>query len=492
MQLTQPTAIAPKSSPASPLPLFVDLDGTLTPSDTLVESAIQLVKRTPLVLLKFPLWLLRGRAAFKSEIASRVTFSAKSLPLRQDLLAFLRDEKSRGRTIILATAAHETIARAVADELKLFDGVIATSASCNLKGSAKLRAIEGLAGDGGFAYAGDTTADLPIWKAANAAILVGVSDKLARIVRQSTTVEREFPHPAASMGILLRAMRVHQWTKNLLILVPLLTAFGFFDLDKVVAIIGAFIAFSLAASATYMFNDLWDLASDRAHPRKRHRPFASASLGITTGIGVAALLLAAAAAIAAMVSFGFLLMLGLYVVLTTTYSLLLKEYVLVDVLMLSMLYTLRILAGAVAVHIPASAWLLAFSVFLFFSLALIKRCSELVSLDQSGMQAARGRDYRVNDLTVLWPLGCAASLSAVVIFGLFISAPETQARYAGGQLLWLVAFALMYWMGRMWIKTSRGEMHDDPIVFALKDFGSCMTILTMFCITLAAHFIQLG
>lgn len=490
MQLTESTDISARISPASLLPLFVDLDGTLTPSDTLVESVIQLVKRAPLVVLKMPFWLLRGRAMFKSHIAERVNFSCQSLPIRQDLLEYLRKEKDKGRTIILATAAHRSIGSAVAAELKIFDDVIASDATRNLKGGAKLRAIQSVAG-GPFVYAGDSKADTPIWKEADAAILVGASKKLARAVHRTTKVECEFENPPPSVAVWLQALRVHQWVKNLLIFVPLLTSFAFLDSSKIVTIVGSFIAFSLAASATYIVNDLWDIESDRAHPRKRLRPFASASLGIKQGIGMAGLLLTFAAAVAAMVSFRFLLLLGLYVVLTTAYSLRFKGYVLMDVLMLSMLYTLRILAGSVAVQLPASSWLLAFSVFLFFSLALIKRCSELVSLDQSGRQAARGRDYRVTDLTVLWPLGCAASLSAVVVFGLFISSPETQAKYASGQLLWLVAFALMYWIGRMWIKTSRGEMHDDPLVFALKDFGSCMTILAMFLITLVAHFFHL-
>jgi 4-hydroxybenzoate polyprenyltransferase len=473
MQLTELPDVSAQVPPVSLLPLFVDLDGTLTPSDTLVESIIQLVKRTPMVALQLPFWMLRRR-----------------LPIRQDLLAYLREEKKKGRTIILATAAHRSIATAVATELKIFDDVIASDATCNLKGCAKLSAIQSIA-DGPFVYAGDSKADKPIWREAEAAILVGVSKKLARVVHRTTPVECEFANPAASVAVWFRALRVHQWAKNLLIFVPLLTGFAFLDPIKLVTTFGAFIAFSLAASATYIVNDLWDLDSDRVHPRKRYRPFASATLGIKQGIGMAGLLLTLAALLAGMVSAGFLLMLALYVVLTTAYSLWLKEYVLIDVLMLSMLYTLRILSGSVAVQIPASSWLLAFSVFLFFSLALIKRCSELVSLDQSGGQAARGRDYRVSDLTVLWPLGCAASLSAVVVFGLFISSAETQERYASGQLLWLVAFALMYWIGRMWVKTSRGEMHDDPIVFALKDFGSCMTILAMFIITLVAHFFHL-
>ncbi len=201
--------------------------------------------------------------------------------------------------------------------------------------------------------------------------------------------------------------------------------------------------------------------------------------------------MALAFVLALTVSQGFFLMLLLYLVLTSAYSWGLKEYVLIDVLMLSLLYTLRILAGSVAVGIATTFWLLAFSVFMFLSLALVKRCSELVSYDQIGKAATRGRDYRVSDLAVLWPLGVGAALSAVVIFGLFISAPETQTRYATPHLLWLVAIGLIYWLARLWIKTSRGEMHHDPVIYAIKDRASRITILAIIITMLVAHFLVL-
>jgi 4-hydroxybenzoate polyprenyltransferase len=218
---------------------------------------------------------------------------------------------------------------------------------------------------------------------------------------------------------------------------------------------------------------------------------ASAQLPILQGLVVAGVALAVALGLAALVSKGFLLVLLLYLLLTSAYSWVLKEYMLVDVLMLSLLYTLRIHAGAVATGITNSSWLLAFSVFVFLSLALIKRCSELVLLQQEGRTATRGRDYRVNDLVVLWPLGVGAALSAVVVLGLFISAPETQARYHTPDLLWLAAFGMIYWLGRLWIKTSRGEMHDDPVVYAVRDGGSRAAILAIVSLALAARFLHL-
>lgn len=472
------------------VPLVVDLDGTLTPTDTLVESLIQLVKQSPLNLMRLPLWLLKGRAAFKEEIASHTRISTEYLPYRESFLTYLRAEKKRGRRIILATAAHKSIAEAISAHLGLFDDVLATELGRNLKGNAKLEAIQKRVGRE-FVYAGDSHADTPIWKAAQAAVLVGVSSRLAGSIRQDFPIEREFPKESIGFADWLRALRVHQWLKNLLLFVPMLTAFSFTEIGMLAVMAVAFLAFSLAASATYIVNDLWDLENDRAHPRKRLRPFASARIPILNGLVVAGAALALAFVLALTVSQGFFLMLLLYLVLTSAYSWGLKEYVLIDVLMLSLLYTLRILAGSVAVGIATTFWLLAFSVFMFLSLALVKRCSELVSYDQIGKAATRGRDYRVSDLAVLWPLGVGAALSAVVIFGLFISAPETQTRYATPHLLWLVAIGLIYWLARLWIKTSRGEMHHDPVIYAIKDRASRITILAIIITMLVAHFLVL-
>lgn len=471
--------------------LIVDLDGTLTPSDTLAESVINLVKQSPFKLLRLPAWLLSGKSKFKNAIAQHTEFSAEHLPYNESLLAYLRDQKAKGRQLVLATAAHRSIAEAVSRHLGLFDLVLATDANLNLKGKAKLQAIEDAVGKN-FAYAGDSPADLPIWKAAKAAILVGVSQKITEAVRRDTPIEQEFPKEGSGLAVWVRALRVHQWLKNLLLFVPLLTAFSFLDFEKLTTMIVAFFAFSLAASATYIVNDLWDLENDRTHPRKRLRPFANAKLPISHGLVVAASALALAFILAFALPISFVLMLLLYLVLTSAYSWILKEYVLVDVLLLSVLYTLRILAGSVAVGIAVSSWLMAFSVFMFLSLALVKRCAELVSHEQNGVTASRGRDYRVTDLVVLWPLGMGAALSSVVVFGLFISAPETQSRYATPQLLWLVAFGLIYWLARLWIKTSRGEMHDDPVIYAIKDRGSRTVVFGMVIVMLVAHFSTLS
>jgi 4-hydroxybenzoate polyprenyltransferase/phosphoserine phosphatase len=471
-------------------PLVVDLDGTLTPTDTLVESVVHLVKIAPLSAMRIPFWLLKGRAEFKEAVAHHSKFSTRNLPFREPLVEYLHEEKAKGRRIVLATAAHRLIADRVAEQLGLFDEVLATNEGVNLKGKNKLDLIQDRFGQD-FVYAGDSPADIPIWNASKAAVLVGVSNDVASRVRKSVPIEKEFARESVGLGIWLQALRPHQWIKNLLLLVPLLTAFRIFDLVAWMQFLPAFSAFSLAASATYMVNDLWDLENDRRHPRKKFRPFASGRLPILQGIAVAAFLLAVALALAISISLPFFLVLVTYLALTSAYSWVLKQYALVDVVTLSVLYTLRIIAGSVDIGIVVSTWLLAFSVFIFLSLALVKRCAELVAIAQSGGEAIRGRDYRVKDLEVLWPLGIGSALSAVVVFGLYIQSPETLERYASPELLWIVAICLIYWIARLWIKTSRGEMHDDPVVYAIENRGSLITVLTMVCLMIAAHFVTL-
>lgn len=484
------SAIEPLVTSGSRPTLVVDLDGTLTHTDTLVESSLKYLRRSPLNLLRLPWLLLRGRAAFKRAIAAEVRLDATRLPYNAELLAWLRSEKVAGRQVVLATAADASIASSVAGHLGCFDQVLGSDGRRNLRGADKLALIRETVGDD-FVYAGDHRADLPIWRAARAAVLVDVSPRVVRALRGGPPIEREFSGLRAGLADWMRALRVHQWLKNLLLFVPLLTAFSFLDPARLSKAMLAFIAFSLAASATYLVNDCWDLESDRAHARKRLRAFASGRIPILRGMGVALVSLLTALLLATFVSRGFLLLLLLYLAMTSTYSWMLKGYVLIDVLTLSLLYTLRVLAGSVAIGVTTSSWLLAFSVFIFLSLALVKRCAELVSLGAAGVETTSGRDYRVTDLAVLWPLGVGAALSAVVVFGLFISADDTRARYASPELLWLVGVGLVYWLARLWIKTSRGEMHDDPLVYALRDYGSRVTIFAMMATMVAAHFLSL-
>lgn len=291
----------------------------------------------------------------------------------------------------------------------------------------------------------------------------------------------------------LQAIRVHQWLKNLLLFVPLLTSFSRTDsLESVGIVLVAFVAFSLAASSTYILNDLYDLESDRLHPRKRHRPFASGAIPIHEGVVGCTLLMSGSIVLSWAVDAKFLAMLLGYVLLTTVYSLRLKSRVMADVVMLALLYTYRVLTGAVVIDVAVTPSLLGFSIFIFLSLALVKRCAELIALKREGKDRVPGRDYGTEDLQVLWSLGTGASLCAVVVFGLYIGSPVTQERYASVSFLWGIAVGLIYWLSRLWVKTARGEMHDDPIVFAMIDNGSRWVIYMLVILVILAHTVNLG
>jgi 4-hydroxybenzoate polyprenyltransferase len=359
-----------------------------------------------------------------------------------------------------------------------------------MKGRAKLQAIQQQVGQR-FSYAGDSGADVEIWKQSASAVIIG-SPRGSDTIRRSVPIEREFPDAPAGFLVWLRAMRAHQWVKNLLLFVPLLTSFAFLDYVKTFAAILAFLSFCLAASATYLINDLWDLENDRLHHRKKQRPLASARISIPTALAVAMVLLTTALAIAWFVGSRLLLTLVAYLVLTSAYSWTLKKVMLIDVLVLASLYTLRILAGSFAIGVHTSSWLLVFSIFMFFSLALVKRCSELVAIGRTAQTSARGRNYRVSDLAVLWPMGIGAGLCSVIVFAMFISTIESARNYESPHLMWLVVVGLVYWISRLWIKTARGEMHDDPLVFAIKDFGSRFTVAAMIAVTVVAHFFELN
>lgn len=479
----------PPDAAETVLPLVVDLDGTLTPTDTLFEASLQLIKSSPWTAPLMLSWLLtRGRAGLKRAVAERVTLNAAALPYERDLCDWLRSERAKGRKIYLATAADERVAQSVSEHLGLFDGVIASDGRTNNKGARKLDAITRLVGRD-FVYVGDGAADLPVWRAAGRAVLVGVSGATKARLGSEVRIEREFGRK--SLGLLgwLRAIRLHQWLKNLLVFVPLLTAFSF-GAAPLAAAAMAFLCFGMVASATYLLNDLADVASDRRHPRKRHRALASGALQIPAALGSALLLLICGFVLSARLPAVFALWLGVYLVLTTAYSWHLKRFVIVDVVTLAGLYTLRILAGAAATGVTVSFWLLAFSASLFLSLALVKRCAELVLLENVGVGQASGRDYGRRDMPVLVPFGVGAGLASVVVFMLFLREAELAGRYASPHLLWLVAPLLVYWILRLWIKTGRGEMRDDPLVYALMDRGSRVVVALILGMTLLAHFVH--
>jgi 4-hydroxybenzoate polyprenyltransferase/phosphoserine phosphatase len=467
-------------------PLCVDLDGTLIRSDLLLESLMLLIKRNPLYLLRVPFWLLRGKAALKAEVASRVELDPAALPYNQEFIQWLDAERGIGRALWLCTASNEQLATRVASHLGIFDGVMASGSDTNLVGARKGEQLAQRFGDRGFDYCGNETRDLLIWRHARGAIIVRGSAKLERAAAGTTSVLRSFPETASPLRAMLRALRPHQWAKNALILVPLLAAHRVGDRLSLLHGVLAVVAFSLCASSVYILNDLLDLAADRAHPRKSKRPFASGDLSILSGLALAPMLLLAAIAIAAFLPGKFQLVFATYYITTLAYSFALKGVVLIDALALAGLYTLRIIAGAAAVSVPLSFWLLLFSVFLFLSLAFVKRFAELDALRRQQRLRAVGRGYHIEDLSILQSLGTASGYLSVLVLALYINSPDIQPLYHRPKFIWMLCVLMLYWVSRVWMTAQRGGMHDDPVVFALKDRASLVIgLLAVITVTLA-------
>ncbi len=460
------------------IPVYVDLDGSLLRTDTLWESFAGALRARPLAAIGALARLVSGRAALKRRLADLGAPEAALLPRHAGFLAWLEQQRRAGRRLVLATAADRCLAESVAatqGRPVLFDAVLASDGHHNLKGPNKLAAIRRDAGGGPFDYCGNGPEDVVIFAAARHAIVVGASRRVLSDARRHADVAAVFDPPESGVQRLqawLGAVRPHQWLKNLLVLVPLLTSFRIDEALLLSEAMLAFAAFSLAASSGYLLNDLLDLAADRRHPRKRERAFAAGRLSLRSGFFGAALLFASSLAVAILVGMGFVAWVLTYLLMTGLYSGFAKRIALVDVALLAGLYTVRVLAGGAAVDVAVSFWLLAFSVFLFFSLALVKRCGELVAQVSRDEDTAKGRGYGVSDLAVLQSLGIATSCASLLVLALYMQEPEVARRYASPQILWLMLVGLLIWLGRLWLATARGLMHDDPLVYALRDRAS--------------------
>ena len=476
------------------VPLYVDLDGSVLRGDTLWESFASALRRHPVRTVTALFALASGRAALKRRLAQLGSPEIETLPLHERFVAWLREQRAAGRRVVLATAADRALAEALAARVGVFDRVLASDGRRNLKGRRKLAAIREDAAGTPFDYCGNGPDDVAIFAAARRAVLVGASARVLRAARSQAEVAAVFePRPARPQRLewWLGALRPHQWLKNLLVLVPLLTSFRIEDpmLGRVGFL--AFVSFSLAASSGYLLNDLLDLAADRGHPRKRERAFAAGKLSVRSGFAGSAALLLASLAIAWAVGERFMATVFVYLAMTAFYSAFARRVALLDVALLAGLYTVRVFAGGAATGIAVSVWLLAFSVFLFFSLALLKRCGELVAQRERDEITGKGRGYEVSDLAVLQSLGIATSCAALVVLALYVQDPDAARRYASPQVLWLMLFGLLVWLGRLWLDTARGRMHDDPLVYTLSDRGSRWTVYALLVLFGVAAAIEL-
>lgn len=458
------------------IPLVVDLDGTLIRTDMLHESMIGAFREKPLVnTLKMPHWLSRGKAFLKQCLAQRSSFNAALLPYNKEFLSWLKQQHAEGRRLILCTASDHIIAAAIAAHLGIFEEVMASDGSTNLAHNHKAQALTQRFGFQGFDYAGNSRADLPVWSQARHAILVNVPRRVREKASTACKTEKVFPSPYRKASVWPRALRTHQWLKNILLFIPLLAAHQIMDLHAWTVLFFAFISFSLCASAVYIANDLLDLESDRLHPRKHKRPFASGIVPIWLGFVLSPCLLLASIAFATATSPAFMVWLAAYFILTCAYSLRLKRLVIVDCLTLAILYTLRIIAGATAIGMELSFWLLAFSIFLFLSLAFVKRYAELWSQQLTGKEKLHGRGYHTTDAPLIQTFGITAAYASVLVLALYINSDAVKLLYHTPEVIWGVVPLLLFWTNWMWLRAHRGEMHDDPLVFAVKDKVSLFT-----------------
>ncbi|HVN44837.1 MAG TPA: UbiA family prenyltransferase [Steroidobacteraceae bacterium] len=478
--------VADARTATPPLPLVVDLDGTLIASDLLIESVIRLLRDKPLALLALPRWLVQGRAHLKREVAQRVDLDATLLPYRTELVEYLRAERARGRKVILATASDERLARQIAAQVGCFDEVLASDGVTNLSGAHKRARLVAELGERGFDYIGNESRDLPVWSSARKALVISSRARLLRRVARVADCESAFSDRPASLREYVGALRPEHWLKNVLVFVPVCAAHLFFAPEALMRTLMAFAAFCCCASGGYLVNDLLDLQADRRHPQKRLRPFASGRISLVYPLLMAPALMMLGALLGAMLSPLVLAMLLVYLGLTLAYSLRLKHVALLDILVLATLYTLRIVAGSAAIALWPSVWLVGFALFLFTSLAFVKRYAELVIMRDIEGQRATARGYELSDAELLASKGTASGYAAVLVLAIYIASGAANVLYSRHQLIWLVCPLLLYWLGYLWLVAHRGRMYHDPLVFALRDRTSRILVLLMVATVLLA------
>ncbi len=451
------------------IPVCVDLDGTLINSDLVLEALFALLRRNPLFVFRLPIWLMKGKANLKYQIAQHVDIDPSLLPYNGRLLAELARLKTAGRRLVVATAANERHARQVADHLGLFDRIIASDGQNNLSGTHKREALVQAFGEAGYDYAANGRRDRPVWKTARNAIVVNASKSVAAWAQQNCNVTQIMDGPTPSLRTYARTIRIHQWFKNILVFVPLVLSHKILEPEAVFNSLIAFLSFCLFASSAYVLNDLLDLAWDRQHPRKRNRPFAAGDIPIWHGVAMIPVMLVLALLLSLLLPPQFLLVACGYYIITLAYSLRIKQVPLIDTLTLAGLFTLRIFAGAAALDITVSSWLLAFSMFAMLSLAMAKRYTELLALGARASRQTTGRGYEETDLDSLSQFGIASGYMSILVLALYIDSDTVRLLYAHPDALWLLCPIGLYIISRIWLLTRRNQMPDDPVVFAIQD-----------------------
>jgi 4-hydroxybenzoate polyprenyltransferase len=452
-------------------PLVVNINGSLVKADSLFESVIVTILRKPTAIFALLLALLRGRPAFKRCVAELGVHDLETLPLREDMVAFLRQEKERGRELHIATAADQAVADSIAARVGVFDSAEGSRGSVNFKGPRKLERLRERFPEG-FACAVNDVGDRDTWRAASSVVLVGANARTRRaVLRHGCSIEQEIPISRPTLRHWIRAVRIHQWSKNLLLFVPLMLAHKYVDVNALLRVVLGFFTLGFITSGTYLINDLSDLAADRAHEAKRYRPIAQADIAPASALAVALALLAVGLFEGSRLGLSTFALLLVYIGLSFLYSLHFKRFPIIDVFLLGSLYTLRIFMGSVLVESPLSAWLLVFSLFFFLSMSMAKRHVEIVKAPSSaGDKLIEGRGYRPSDAPLSLAFGVSSSVGAVLILFLYIVNDAYPAgAYHHPDWLWVIGFAVFLWTSRIWLLSHRGELDDDPVAFALRD-----------------------
>ena len=450
--------------------IVVDLDGTLIQTDMLIENLFAFLRLYPLRVFLLFIWLLRGKAYFKKCLATAVVPDVGFLPYNKDLLSWLELQKQNGAILILATASNIEIAQRIASHLKIFDEILGTE-DVNLASSYKSELLNSKYGISGYEYVGNSMADIAVWKTASNIHVVNPERGVLLAVKKLGEVDQLFESRPAYFPSLLKTMRIHQWVKNILLFVPLLASHRILDIHLIINGVIAFIAFGLCASSVYLLNDLFDLPEDRQHPTKSNRPLTAGMFPIIHALGYMAGLFIVAFLIAfLLLPLQFFFVLFGYYALTLTYSLYLKRIVMLDVVALAMLYTIRVIAGAAAMGLIVTFWILAFCVFIFLSLAFVKRYTELNDARIKGkLTQVSGRGYMPDDFELLASLGGSSGYISALVLALYINDTSALNLYQSPKWMWVACPLLLFWLSRVWLLAHRGQMHDDPIVFALRD-----------------------
>jgi len=485
----------PVKAPGQPSPaavLCIDVDGTLLKTNLLFESLLSVIRLKPWLLPLIPWWLLRGRAHLKRRLVHNKCRPRAPLPLNKAFLGFLKEQSTSGKRLVLCSGSDHYLVHYVAAQLEFPVEVIASDGVVNLTGARKAQILLERFGLAGFDYAGNARDDLPVWRTALRAIVVNASPAVAAAAQEQGNVAMVFPRQRTLVKTILRTMRIHQWVKNTLLLVPLITSHQFLDRHLLARVATAFLAMGFCASFVYVINDLADLDADRMHPSKRDRPLARGDLSIAAGFLVSPALLAMGLGLSCLLPRMASLMLLSYTMIAIAYTVCLKRKLMADVVTLSLLYTIRIVVGGAAVSVLVSPWLLAFSLFFFLSLAFSKRVTEMLRIAATDTASVAGRGYYVPDMSALTSLGTGSGYLACVILSLYINSASVRTLYRHPGWLWLLLPLLLNWIGRNWIITMRGRMSDDPLIFLCRDFRTHVTVVCAAVLLLLAKNCPVG